>query len=269
MIIKGDKVQLQQLVINLINNARDAILDAPKPEIICSFKRYDATDAFVKANPELTKRAFTRLTISDNGTGIPQQQLENIFEPFYTTKDPGKGTGLGLAMAYGCVKSHGGVIDVESEPGHGTTFHIYLPLTQQSIKKSVTVDTETMAYGDGETILLVDDEAFMRETTGEVLRSLNYKVLEANNGEQALALYEAKRKAVKLIFTDVVMPSMGGDELATAIRLIDPNIPIIFVSGYDKEKVFSNERHVSRSEILEKPFSFHKASHLIQELLKP
>jgi len=214
--VHGDANQIQQVMINLINNARDAIMDVKVPEIRVCIERFEADKEFLKKYPGIDGRtfnvgqAFARFSISDNGCGIPEEQLSDIFEPFFTTKEIGIGTGLGLAMSYGTVREHGGVLDVESEVGKGSVFNVYLPLIQSQAIRIDTHDEEKITHGRGETILLVDDEQYVRETGGEVLEELGYNILLAENGRQAIKMFESHKDQVDLIILDVVMPEMGG-----------------------------------------------------------
>ncbi|PIW45397.1 MAG: hypothetical protein COW18_11590 [Zetaproteobacteria bacterium CG12_big_fil_rev_8_21_14_0_65_54_13] len=265
--IDGDVTQLQQLIMNLTNNARDAVAGTTHPEITCSLQPFTADDAFKAAHPEATASSFALITVCDNGPGIQPEHLNKVFEPFFSTKGVGEGTGLGLSMVYGCVQMHGGIIQVESEPGSRTAFHIYLPL----INATATPASESspIVSGRGEMILLVDDEACMLETSGEVLRSMSYEVIEAADGEQALTLFRRHKSDIALIITDIVMPKMGGIDLANAVRALGADIPIIFATGYDKEHAFSGKSTIDQSVIMNKPFSFELLSQHIRRLLDP
>ncbi len=207
---------------------------------------------------------FARLVISDNGTGIPESHMDKVFEPFFTTKGVGDGTGLGLAMVYGSIINHGGLIEVESAEGEGTTFSIYLPLCaeRRGVKE---IEKNAIVQGQGETILLVDDEVEMRRTIGEVLRNMGYQVLEAADGEQAMECFMTNNP--DLIVTDVVMPNMGDFELAQSIRQINDTVPVIFCTGYDNNALDHNY-HLEGSETISKPFSFDILSQSIRGLLE-
>jgi len=263
--IDGDVTQLQQLIMNLSNNARDAVAVIAHPKITCSLQRFTADDTFMSMYPEMSASNFALMTIRDNGPGIQPEHLNKIFEPFFSTKGVGEGTGLGLSMVYGCVQMHGGIIDVESEPGSGTAFHIYLPLINTAATPAA--ESSPTISGHGELILLVDDEACMLETSGEVLRSMSYDVLEAADGEQALALFKMHQHDIALIITDIVMPKMGGVDLAKYVRKLDTDIPIIFATGYDKEHAFSGKSTIDQSIVVNKPFSFELLSQQIRKLL--
>jgi len=266
LIIYGDRTQLQQVLMNLLNNARDATADVYKPKIELVLSPFIADDRFKHTHPDLNVEHLIMLTIRDNGYGIASNHVNKIFEPFFTTKGVGEGTGLGLSMVYGSVQSHGGVIEVTSETGTGTTINIYLPSKEcpknprQTVQKNIIQTIE-------ETILLVDDEESMLNTTVEVLNCLGYKVLKANNGEAALKTFKTHQDVIDLILTDVVMPKMGGVELAESIRRIDHAVPIIFATGYDKEHAISANDQIINSTIISKPFPFDELSQLMQRMI--
>ncbi|NWF39413.1 PAS domain S-box protein [Mariprofundus sp. NF] len=265
LVVSGDTTQLQQVLMNLLINASHAVSGTAQPQISCSLAHYVATDAFIDAHPDLHGLHFARLTVQDNGCGITKDHLDKVFEPFFTTKGVGEGTGLGLAMVYGAMQSHEGVIEIESEVGVGTAFHVYLPLKEKG--ESPEPETNSVIEGQQETILLADDEADLRSTTAEVLSSLGYQVLEAGDGEQALEIFKTHQETIDLILTDIVMPKMGGVDLARSIRQLDLEVPIIFATGYDREHVLTAEDQIDNSEIIGKPFSFEELSQLIRNKL--
>ncbi len=268
MTIHGDATQLQQALMNLLNNARDAVAHVSQPRILCKLKPYTATADFLTAHPELKGEAFAVLTVRDNGDGIKKANLQKVFEPFFTTKGVGEGTGLGLAMVYGTVQSHGGALEVESKLGVGTAFHIYLPLTDEG-RDTFQEKEKAVVQGRGETILIVDDEASMRSATSGVLESLGYKVLSAGDGEEALEIFRAHQKDIRLVLTDIVMPKMGGVDLARSIRLLVKKMPIIFVTGYDKDQAMSAEDRIEQSSIIMKPCPPAELSQCIRRLIRP
>lgn len=268
LIIQGNATQLQQVLMNLLNNACHAVSGVVKPNITCSLRHYVADGEFIRAHPDLSGIHFAYLTVRDNGCGITKEHLNKVFEPFFTTKGVGEGTGLGLAMVYGSIQTHGGAIEVETELGKGTAFHIYLPLNKVEAEKVKEEKTAVMP-GCQETILLVDDEIDMRETTGEVLRNIGYKVIIASDGQEALQLFEDKQNDIDLIISDVVMPNMGGDELAKSIRLLDKKVPFIFATGYDKNQVMFSEGQIDQSIIINKPFSVVELSQSIRRMIEP
>ncbi len=266
LVVIGDSTQLQQILMNLLNNARGAVINTPQPSINCSLVPFTATEEFLLLHPEAETDSFAHICIQDNGCGIPDSIRDKIFEPFFTTKNIGEGTGLGLAMVYGAIKTHAGYIDLKSSAESGTAFHIYLP--QAASRSSELIDQESaVLQGHGETILVVDDDPNIRETTSEVLKSLAYNVIEAENGQLALDIYRELQKNIDLIISDLVMPVMGGAEMAKHIRQINQYIPVIFASGYDKEADFDTKNVLPESLYLNKPFTVEKLSQSVRTLL--
>jgi PAS domain S-box-containing protein len=227
----GDPVQLEQVVLNLASNARDAM---PGGGI---FRISVAKIKLLK--PEATQKvtipagSYALLTFSDTGAGIKHELISRIFEPFFTTKETGEGTGLGLAMVYGVVKQCGGYIFVESEPGCDTVFRLFLPLTA---KQTLSLAVKTAAAYPpvtGAGILLVDDELQIRLSCGEYLRQLGYKVFEAADARTAVEIFKANASGIRLLLTDVIMPGMGGVELANELKRREPKLTVLFMSGYN------------------------------------
>lgn len=267
LFVRGDSTQLQQVFLNILNNARDAVEHVAKPHLIIRLECYVVDDVFIKKHDETERTLFAHLSIQDNGDGIEEEHIPQVFEPFFTTKDVGKGTGLGLSMAYGAVQSHAGFIDVETEKGVGTTFHIYLPMIEsQLVEKEETHATKSV-HAQGEIILLADDELHVRETVAEVLTSLGYQVLQAKNGLEAVDIFTAQQDDISLVILDVVMPYLGGVPLANNLREEKANIPIIFMTGYDKDQVLGNEESIENCELVNKPVDFNLLCHLIRQML--
>ncbi|TLS67258.1 PAS domain S-box protein [Mariprofundus erugo] len=267
LVIHGDATQLQQVLMNLLNNAVDAVAGVAAPGIRCALTAYQADREFAERHPELAVDQFACITVADNGHGIAPDAMAKIFEPFYTTKEVGKGTGLGLAMLYGAVQNHGGVVEVESQPGRGTSFSIYLPLMEDS-EAAGEAGKSVCGGGHSETILLVDDEVSVLETTCEVLESMGYRVLTASNGEEAFALFMAHAGEVDLIISDVVMPKMGGVELLRSVRRYNEQLPFMLVTGYDRDHVIGVGAPGNHCQILNKPFNFDVLSRSIQSLVR-
>lgn len=267
--VYADQTQIHQMMMNLIHNARDSLEGTAKPEINIKFEPFIADDAFISKRPyQINGKDFARLSVTDNGCGIPNHQIASIFDPFFTTKEQGKGTGLGLAMVYGSVKMHKGFVEVESEENVGTTFHIYLPLTAEDNQESLeTVDTRVVAKGHGELILLVDDEQHVLETGKEVLESMNFRVLTASNGQQAVDLFRTRPGDIDLLILDIVMPVMGGNEAARRIRAIREEVKVIFATGYDKNTPLNQDAGMENETVLSKPFSIIELSHIIRKKL--
>jgi len=253
MFIEGNKTMLQQALMNLLNNARDAVADSSDPEIHCSLKPIEVSNMEGIQNSELESGHYACLTVCDNGHGIAREHMTSIFEPFFSTKAVGKGTGLGLSMVYGAVKSHHGVIDVESETGKGTVFHIYFPQQVHSEELPLNVDVKQIEQGS-ETILLVDDD--VRTTTYEVLKGMGYELLTASGGHEALTMMEQRQHDIDVMISDVIMPDMGGVELAKRVKQINKQLPVILTSGCDMDLVAIDEGKQVEYVLVRKPFAF-------------
>jgi len=266
LVINGDSTQIEQVLINLLNNARDAVADSNEPKISLAAHRFVADAAFIESHPETSARKFAHITISDNGTGISESDLEHIFEPFFTTKEVGLGTGLGLSMAYGAIQSHRGILEVESTPDAGTTFHIYLPVIAEKAIEAKP-DAANPLSGNNELILVVDDNADIRSTLNRILTSLNYRVMEAVDGLEAVDQFIIKQNEIALIIMDVVMPKLGGVKAAERIMNIRPDIKVIFTTGYDRDDTLKNEMPSKEYSIIAKPFSVVRLSQAIRNQL--
>ncbi len=265
LLINGDATQLQQVLMNLINNARDAVADIDQPKITITVKSFQPDSEFLEYHPETSNQSYAHISIKDNGCGMPKDILEHILEPFFTTKEQGKGTGLGLSMVFGAIKTHHGILDIQSIEGDGSTFHIYIPkLQEKEFIETISKDI-SKPKAHGELILLVDDEQYVRETTAEVLQAFGYKVLQAEDGLQAIDVFQKHQHDIDIVILDVVMPKLGGVEAAANIRMINANIPIIFVTGYDKEQMLNLDDQTSNSVILGKPIQFDELHHIISD----
>ncbi len=248
--VRGDATQIQQVLMNLISNARGALRGRREPMVTVHLERFVPNAHFRRAHGGKVAGTYARLSVSDNGEGIDPANLERIFEPFFTTKDVGEGTGLGLAMVYSIVQGHGGLVEVDSRPGEGTSFHLYLPLSEGEARVPAAV-TGRVPEGHGELILLADDEPDVRRSVAEVIGRLGYRVLVAGDGEQAWALFRAHRADIALAILDVVMPGLSGVEAAARMRELNPGLPIILATGYDAGDELA---HAEVSRVLSKPF---------------
>jgi len=265
--IKGDSTQLHQLILNLLNNARDALEQTANPAIDCLLTRYDPDEAFYEQHPELQAGPMAHIIIRDNGCGIPEEHLDHVFEPFYTTKEVGKGTGLGMSMAYGSVQTHKGAIDIESEIDKGTSVHLYLPLAMDAVKEtSKPLPAHQENALQPSTILLVDDNIHVRSVCNEALKSLGHEVLTADDGKTALECFIQHREQISLVITDIVMPIMGGFELVKQIRRHDEEMPVIFITGYDPAHANVPGSLMKNSSILTKPFSIKALAEMIPQV---
>ncbi|WP_161984399.1 CBS domain-containing protein [Mariprofundus erugo] len=267
LIVLGDETQLQQVVINLLTNAHDAVSGQQSPLITLRLDEYIPDAAFRSRHPSPDESVFARLTVADNGCGIPEEKLGKIFDPFYTTKEVGKGTGLGLSMVYGAVQSHRGIIEVESGEGRGAHFHIYLPLLGEEVRLQLDEEPCGVVNGHGEMILLVDDEASVRETGQAVLENLNYQVLTAVDGEQAVEIFAANPAAIDLVILDLVMPRLGGWAAASRIKSIRADIPVLLATGYDREDALKQNTLDEGAVVIGKPYQVSELSRILRELL--
>lgn len=227
--VETDPSELSQALMNLAINGRDAMPGGGKLKI--GMAVVEASQPFLDKHPGATSDTYVGYSVSDQGTGMDAETKARIFEPFFTTKEQGKGTGLGLAMVYGFIQQCGGLMDVESTPGVGTTFNIYLPLVNKPPEIKFTAATEEIA-GNGETILLAEDDDALRRFAQTTLEDLGYKVLAAANGFEALEIEADHDGAIDLLLSDVVMPELGGFELSRAVLETRPEIKVILMSGY-------------------------------------
>ena len=262
--IKGDATQVQQMLLNLLSNAKAALTDCEQPSIQVSVDRFEADKPFREAHANLKSNLYARLTVKDNGHGIAEKDLKYIFDPFFTTKDVGEGSGLGLAMAYGAIQTHGGFIDVDSIENEGASFYLYFPLLDDVLLGQKEADPGEQR-GEGEMILVVDDEAGVSEVNCNVLKFLGYEVLSARDGKEGLAVFAENRTRIALILSDVVMPVMGGVEMAKEIFATRPDMPFIFLTGYDNESVSVDQSKSCK--VLSKPVSIPRLSQTIRHLL--
>ena len=263
--VKADPAQIEQVVMNLATNARDAMPRGGKLTIETSNVFLDQT--YAQAHVIVPAGEYALLVVSDSGGGIPAEHLNHIFEPFCTTKEAGKGTGLGLATAYGIVKQSEGFIWVYSEPGHGTTFKIYLPRVHRASEVERPVPAKKSPHGH-ETVLLVEDEAAVRASTNEFLVRSGYTVVIAENGEDALRVSRDYSGPIHLMITDVVMPKMSGPQVATQLLAERPDMKTLFVSGYAENTILQHGNIDVTARFLSKPFSLSALANKVREVLE-
>ena len=264
--VKADPTQIEQIVMNLAANARDAMPGGGRLSIETARVRVE--ESYVQRHAIVPPGDYVLLTVTDSGQGIAPEHMAHIFEPFYTTKEAGKGTGLGLATVYGIVKQNGGFVWVYSEPGLGTTFKVYLPQVQPLTSK---VPIEKLAEGSPrgcETLLLVEDENSVRLASSQFLTRSGYSVLEASNGEEALRVSRAHAGRIDLMITDVVMPKMGGPMLAEWLADERPNMKVLFVSGYAENPVLRHGKIDVTTRFLQKPFSGGMLARKVREVME-
>ncbi|MBI5137997.1 MAG: PAS domain S-box protein [Nitrospirae bacterium] len=266
--VRGDANLLQQVLVNLLFNARDALEGRARPVIAVTLGVIDATPALRRPHPDLPGGRLALIAVSDNGCGIPQDHMEKLFEPFFTTKEVGRGTGLGLAMCYGTVRAHGGVMEVDSREGEGTTFRVLLPLAAVAKAELPAPDPAQVPRAHpGETILLADDEELVRLTAREVLRDLGYEVLDAADGETACTLFDGDPGRVTLALVDVVMPRLGGVEAVRRMRARRPDLPVIFTTGFDRGSVLADAEAWQPVVVLSKPYPMARIGWQVRALI--
>lgn len=265
--IEIDPGQMEQVIMNLVVNAKDAMPIGGKLTIETSNmdldENYFSDHGIVEKHPG----SYVVLAVSDTGIGMDKGIQEHIFDPFYTTKEKGKGTGLGLSTIYGIVKQNNGFIWVYSEPGQGTTFKIYLPKVKGDVKEEEIEQTPVENLSGSETVLIVEDDDSLRKLTRTILKQKGYKILEAENGEDALRIGEEHEGRIDLMITDVVMPKMNGKETAERLQPLYPQMKVIYMSGYTDDSIVHRGVLAPRLNFLEKPFSLEGLARKVREVL--
>ncbi len=264
--VKADPVQMEQVIMNLLVNARDAM--PGKGTVSIQTSNVEAGPEIAAAHPEARPGEYVMIAMADTGGGIPPEIRDKVFEPFFTTKESGKGSGLGLAMVYGIVKQHNGYVWVYSEVGRGTTFEIFLPRCRENVapeyrKPAVPVPDG----GDGCRILLVEDNPDVREAVGALLEAMGHTVVDACDGEDALNLFEKREHDFDLLVTDVIMPRMGGQEIASRILERRPGMKVLYMSGYPDNALVQDGILTDGINFLQKPFSAALLRKKVRELV--
>jgi len=269
LMVRCDANQVQQVLMNMINNARDAMENSANKQITVRLQRCLPDRDFFHRHKNSNAGSYARLSISDTGHGMDTKTADKIFDPFYTTKEVGKGTGLGLSTAFGTVTSHRGIIEVDSQVGIGTTFHIYLPLIEATGNHAEPSQEQLPASRstNHETLLLVDDEPLLLRSNKEVLQELGYHIIKARDGKQGLEQFRKHQHDIDAVITDVVMPEMSGMDMVREIRTLNRDMPVIFITGYnqDQVKLLADELH--NTMILAKPIQIPALSQHIEAIL--
>jgi len=263
MAIMADPVQVEQIVLNLVINACDAMPNGGKLHI-----ETENTVVEESLAPKLgvTPGPFVRLTISDTGTGMDDETRTRIFEPFYTTKAVGKGSGLGLATVYGIINQSGGYIEVDSKVGRGTSFQVYLPATRLAASRELP-PPGIVQSGCGATILVVEDSEPLRDLIFETLETMGYTALMAQDGHQAIRICTQFSGTIDLLLTDVVMPKMKGPEVMKRVKQMRPDIGVLFMSGYTNDVTLRHGISNADVSFIQKPFSSTELTHKLREAL--
>jgi len=262
--VRADAGQLEQVIINLAVNARDAMPEGGKLSIQTGNVEVARSS---RLHADVRPGSYVRLTVADTGKGMDAEIMVHLFEPFYTSKETGKGTGLGLSTVYGIVKQSGGEVVVESKPGRGATFTIYLPrITEPSLTAPLT-EAEPAVRAGTETLLLVEDELGVRQLVCEMLQRLGYRILQASGGAEAFRLFEQHQGSIDLLITDVIMPQMSGRELAQRLKVLQPSLKVLYISGYTDDMLAHHGVLESNVFLLQKPFAPDELAKKLREVL--
>ncbi len=265
LVVDADKGQLEQVLLNLATNARDAM---PKGgSLHFTTDSISITSSNMAAHAIDVPGTYASITVSDTGKGMDQALLEHIFEPFFTTKELHKGTGLGLSIVYGIIMKHGGFVKAYSEPGHGTTFKIYLPLSHKE-KQDAHQEKPAPLPSGHESILLVEDEEHVRAVTRALLQEFGYAVLEASDGEDAVRVFQENKDRVQLVISDLIMPKMNGRDAYEEMKKIRPGVKVIFTSGYTADIITQKGLLAAGVNFMAKPLNLAELLKKIRDVLE-
>jgi CheY-like chemotaxis protein len=261
-ITEVDSSQIEQALLNLYVNAWQAMPGGG--DLYIETKNVTLAESYVQ--PFSVKPGnYVKISVTDTGVGMDNATQQRIFEPFFTTKEIGRGTGLGLASTYGIIKNHGGIINVYSEIGHGTTFTIYLPASEKKIVKKQQA-SETLLRGN-ETVLLVDDEDMVIDISQEILQTLGYQVLSATSGHEALEIYAKHKDTIEVVVLDMIMPGMSGGAVYDRLKEINPNVKCLLASGYSVNGQATEILERGCNGFIQKPFNMEQLSQKVREVL--
>lgn len=262
--INADKTQIDQVLMNLAVNARDAMPEGGK--LLFETANVSIDKEYARTHLEAHPGPHVLLMVTDNGSGMDKETLEHIFEPFYTTKSVGQGTGLGLAMVHGIVKNHGGTVRCYSEPEEGTTFKIYLPALISEEHEEETIE-RPMPRGGSETILLVDDEEFVRDIGSRNLLKHGYRVIIASNGQEALEIFEKQGRDIDLVLLDLMMPEMGGKQCLEGLLSLNPSVKVIIASGFSANGPTKDALSAGAKAFVNKPYDMRQVLAMVRRVL--
>ncbi|MFH1968995.1 MAG: ATP-binding protein [Verrucomicrobiota bacterium] len=263
--IKADVSRLEQVVVNLIMNARDAMLSGG--QLMIETDRLSLDQNFCATHPDLTPGDYVELEVSDTGCGMPPKVLEHLFEPFFTTKAKGKGTGLGLTTTYAIVKQFGGYITVYSEVGRGTTFKLYFPESHAADEVVAPATQESVLLRGNETIMVIDDETNIVTMVSQILTELGYHIISATNGREALSLSDQHAQTIDMVLADIIMPELNGPDLVRMLRQKRPTLKALYMSGYANNAAAQIGMLKPNTAFLQKPFSSETLTHCIRKVL--
>ena len=262
--INADPTQMEQVLMNLAVNARDAMPEGGR--VIIKTENVHLDEHYCKTHLEARPGRYVLLSVSDTGQGMDKETVQHIFEPFFTTKGPGEGTGLGLAMVYGIVKQHGGHVMCYSEPSHGTTFKMYFPALVSGGELRETV-ARAVPLGGFETILLVDDEELIRDLGSRILTKAGYKVITASNGREALDVYQAHGDEISVLILDLIMPEMGGKRCLEELLKMNSEARVLIASGYSLNGSTKAALTVGAKGFVAKPYDVRQLLGTVRDVL--
>jgi PAS domain S-box-containing protein len=264
--VMADPTQVHQVLMNICINARDAMPDGGT--LTFNAKNVMLDENYARMDTDAKPGPYVMVTIADTGTGMSQHVKERIFDPFFTTKEVGKGTGLGLSTSLTIVKGHGGFINVYSEPTKGTRFSIYFPAAESELRTEREISAAQLPHGNGELLLVVDDEENIRDVMSATLESFGYRVVQAADGTEALAVHSQRGSELSLVVTDMAMPFMDGPAMIRALRKIDSDLRIIGMSGLLNAEQTAELQSLNVSGFLAKPFTAESLLHTVHDTLK-
>jgi CheY-like chemotaxis protein len=265
VISMADAGQIEQVLLNLATNARDAMPQGGHLSLDTQLVELD--DTFIRVHGYGEPGMFAVISVSDTGSGMERETMAKIFEPFFTTKETGKGTGLGLAMAYGIIKQHNGYINVYSEPERGTTFRIYLPAIKSTEEVIVEIAAEPLPSRGNETILVAEDDSALRKLFSTVLQTHGYKVILAEDGEEAIRKFMDNKDKIQLVMLDMIMPKISGKEAYDIIKIMRPDMKTLFSSGYTADRIDKDSMLKEGFDFIMKPASPKDLLRKIREVL--
>ena len=260
--VEADQDQIQQVLMNLYVNAWQAMTGNMTLSLTTTNKILDSSPPSL---PGLKPGAYVTIAVQDQGKGIPPENIKRIFEPFFTTKKMGKGTGLGLASVFGIIKNHGGMIDVTSTVGQGTTFTIYLPAVSRHSALSAP-RADTLRRGSG-TILVVDDETYILEASTALLKELGYTVIPAGSGRQAISIFKEQTDRIDGVLLDMIMPDLSGRQVLAELKKIKPSVKVIRCSGYSLTDVEADDPHPTSDGFIQKPYTIDQLAATLNDVL--
>jgi CheY-like chemotaxis protein len=264
-VVEADHSQIDQVLYNMYVNAWQAMENSGDLTVSTSNRTLNSSGA---AAHGIKAGDYVQITVTDNGIGMDAETMQRIYDPFFTTKERGRGTGLGLASAYGIIKNHSGLIRVLSKPNQGTTFNIFLPATDKTLEIQPPEPSKEPRSGSG-TILLIDDEEIVIESVGCMIEHLGYRLIVAHSGKEAVRIYDTQGSNIDLVILDMIMPDMNGSETFDRLKAIDPNVRVILSTGYSADGQANKILKRGCQGLITKPFTLGELSEKLSGILQP